>query len=124
MPERMAQDGSFSVSCLLGRWACKKTHIPRENLGYGRCARKKYGKRARAYVCMRGCARVLTHFALHARKYPRYGHNNDRDVTPDKCCARRTHTRARAFFCLDRDVYGDRWDSTRRVLCTVKSRPS
>lgn len=61
---------------------------------------KKYGKRARA----RARVYVHTHLA-RTRKYPRYGCNNDRDVTSDKC------TREHAFF---RDVYGDRCDLTNK----------
>jgi len=49
-----------------------------------------------------------THLTLHARKYPYYGGNNDRDITPDKC------TRERTFFRVGRGVYGDRWNPSTR----------
>lgn len=69
--------------------ACKKRISP-VKISATPDARVRNTGNARMYTC----ARVLTHLALHARKYPRYGRNNDRDVTPDKCCARRrTHTR-------------------------------
>lgn len=64
---------------------------------------KKYGKRARARVYV--CVCIRTHLARIS--ITRYGCNNDRDVTSDKC-ARRPHA-SMLFF---RDVYGDRWDLT------------
>jgi len=93
---------SFSVSCLfITTGVQKKPHIPRENLIYPMHAVRNTGNaRARTWTS--------THLTLHARKYPYYGGNNDRDITPDKC------TRERTFFRVGRGVYGDRWNPSTR----------
>jgi len=54
--ERTARrtDLSLSLGSLASsQRACKKSHIPRENLGYARCARVRSTGNARVCVCVR-----------------------------------------------------------------------